>query len=456
MKRLLFLSLSFLFFPFTPIHAQQVNRTTDPVVLTGSVVPSLQNIAPNLLVAFSWTGTTWQQIPVQVDQRKSVDLRQAYNNLTSRSLPTVTYADPNTWIGPDDNPNIDADDEIAFMVKDMGVLPPIGPAPLHTIPTSGVQISATDPLTGATSYTVLFQSDGTLDPGAGQQYVTYQFVLLSGSYKTTFNLSRGPNLENSVITTPVYSHHFGDRWLDDQLHILGGPDLLDRHKEQFAPGDCQRTEDVFDAGEGAFIVNKSGPVRAIRAYIGSDSGPFTERDHFFYANRQDIITYLRVHPISGIVDYFDYAPAANGMHYYDNANINGVLIDGVPDSVAASMQQWELVTGSQGSIAQSFQIQTNAPGLVQTSYYLDSVNPTVTQCSGDAFAYGQSGPWINSAIPCTDLSIFGTKTCKSVFNLNTTRTIRYNGPGWTVADAQMFSQQDHSPLTITTHMFGAP
>jgi hypothetical protein len=74
-----------------------------------------------------------------------------------------------------------------------------------------------------------------------------------------------------------------------------GADILDRHKNLFAPGNCVRSEDTFSAAEGAFIVNKSGPVRALRAYIGANSGPYTGRLHVFYARRELITTYLRVH-----------------------------------------------------------------------------------------------------------------------------------------------------------------
>ena len=60
-----------------------------------------------------------------------------------------------------------------------------------------------------------------------------------------------------------------------------------------------RSEDTFNDAEGAFIANKSGPVRAIRSYIGANSGPLTVRQHVFYERREDITTYLRVHAIPG-------------------------------------------------------------------------------------------------------------------------------------------------------------
>ena len=117
-----------------------------------------------------------------------------------------------------------------------------------------------------------------------------------------------------------------------------GPDILDRNKALFAPGVCGRSEDTFDDAEGAFLANINGPVRAIRSYIGANSGPYTERTHIFYAQREDIVTDLRVHPIPGVMSFFDYSNAAIGMQYTNDRNLAGVPIDGVPDTVAAGRQ----------------------------------------------------------------------------------------------------------------------
>ena len=80
------------------------------------------------------------------------------------------------------------------------------------------------------------------------------------------------------------------------------------------------------------MINKSGPVRAIRTYVGANSGPYTERQHVFYDRREDITTFLRVHPIPGVMDFFDYSPAASGMTYRNNFNQAGIRINGVPDT----------------------------------------------------------------------------------------------------------------------------
>ena len=90
-------------------------------------------------------------------------------------------------------------------------------------------------------------------------------------------------------------------------------------------------------------------MRAIRCYMGANSGPNTERTHIFYARREDIITDLRVHAIPGVMDFFDYSPAASGMTYYDDLNLSGVTIDGTPDTVTlGAPTNWERVDGPAG------------------------------------------------------------------------------------------------------------
>jgi hypothetical protein len=387
-----------------------LGRPADPVVLKGSDVPQLASVAAGDVVAFRWIDG-WLQVPVQVDERKVVDFGQVYNS-TATGFSTTVYADPNTFTGADSNANVDADDEIAFRSGDAGFeAPSDAGTPAGTVAGSGVKVSLTSTLGGKTSsgWVYLFKRSGSLSPGAGKKYVNYDFNLLSGNYKTTYKLQDGPNPENSTVTTPYYSDHFSDRWLNDALRITtagaSGVDILDRAKAQFAPGNCGRSENTFNDAEGAFIANRNGPVRAIRSYIGANSGPLTQREHIFYEQREDIRTYLRVHAIPGVLDYFDYAPAASGMTYKNNRNTGGVTIDGVPDTVTAGQLSWESVDGSQGGLSIIHTNQTDISGFGSTSYYFDDSTPGTGaefQCTGDNSAYGSSGPWINQGIPNTD------------------------------------------------------
>ncbi|MBA2630727.1 MAG: hypothetical protein H0U84_06870 [Thermoleophilaceae bacterium] len=425
-----------------------LNRPEDPVVLTGANVPSLSSVAAGDVVAFRWINR-WLQVPVQVDERKQVDFGTLYNS-SSMGFATTVYADANTFAGADTNANVDADDEIAFMAKDTGSEAPGGSGnPAGVVAGSGVKVRVRSNLNGtADGWIYLFKRSGTLSPGAGQKYVDYAFNLLSGNYKTTYRLQDGPNPENSTVSSPYYSTHFADRWLKDELRIKTGNatevDILDRAKALFAPGVCVRSENTFNDAEGAFIVNKSGPVRALRSYIGANSGPLTQREHVFYERREDVRTFLRVHAIPGVMDFHDYSAAAGGMTYKSNPAPGGVTVDGVPDSPAAGQLSWESLDGPQGGLTIAHSTSTDVPSFTSTSYYFDDSTPGTgaeTQCTGDNQSFGASGPWINRSIPNTDPR-------DTPFNrLLATRTLYFDAPS--TANGAARSAQATSPFAIT-------
>ncbi len=420
-------------------------RPADPLVLTGADLPRLVGDAPGKILAYRYYQNTWTQVPVQVDERAVVDLAKPLNQAATGKT-FLAYTDPNTFTGPDPDPNLDANDEVALMGIGAGVEAPAGSAPPNVVAGSGEKVKVTDPAGEPTpAYVYLFQQTGSLDPGAGRSYVNYRFDLLSGDYKTTYNKSSGPNPENSTASTAYYSHHFSDRWIDDALKITApgasGVDILDRHKNLFGPGNCVRSEDTFSAGPGAFVANKNGPVRGIRSVMGANSGKYTVRTNVFYERRQDITTDLRVHQIPGVMDFFDYSPAASGMTYESSAAPGGVTIDGAPDSPAAGPITWETVDGSQGALSIVHTISTDIPSFAYTSYYLDKQNPgggAETQCTGDSSAYGSSGPWVNQAIPVTD------PTLGPANKLQVTRSLFYDAPG--KADGPTHQAQVRQPL----------
>lgn len=439
-----------------------LDRPYDPVVLTGADVPWLEGVPPNEIVAFRDSGG-WQQVPVQVDERATKTSGQIYNKgggggeaagqffQPPTDFTSLVYADSGTFTGPDPDATFDADDELVFMAKDSGAAASTSSQPAGTIAGTGVQVAVTDSLDpGSKGFVYLFRSDGSLSPGAGQQYVSYTFNLLSGPYLTTYAMN-GPNPENSVITSPYYSHHFADRWISDELRVTtagaSGADILDRHKALFAPGACVRSENTFSDGEGAFIANKIGPVRVVRSYIGANSGPLTQRDHIFYERREDIRTFLRVHAISGMMDFLDYSPDATGMVYRNNLDTTGVTIDGDPDTVTLGAIEWEMVSGAQGSLVLVGAISTNIANFTYTSYYLDDSTPGVTQCTGDAYAYGSSGVRITQSIPCTDPAQDCTNYLRAI------RTVYFETPGLAVADAEALAGQAGAPLTYTALPF---
>lgn len=454
------------------VKENSLNRPNDPIVIRGQDISSLNGINPDELVAFKYDGG-WKQIPVQVDERAAVSVAKIYNasgkimilfELAGRNdVSILTYTDRNTFTSGDPDKTLDSDDEIVFMSKDAGGMPADFSEPAGVTTGSAVRIMISDPLDKKGCGCVyLFRQDGTLDQSAGKQYVKYDFKLLSGDYKTTYKTGGGPNKEDSAVTTPYYSCHFSDRWIRDEIHIMkgnsNGVDILDRHKELFKPGVPTRTEDTFCEGadtgfpaEGCFAANISGPVRAIRSYMGANSGFITQREHIFYEDREDINTYLRVHPISGVVDFLDYSPAAAGMTYTNDLNKSGVIIDGKPDTLIQGPIKWEMAGGNQGSLVTVHNISCDLPGFSYTSYYLDNNNPQVKtdlQFTGDPYAYGSSGIWVDKPIDNTD------PTNGMAYNMILKRYMYFENPWFSTEGAEQYSLQSQNPFHITVSPYG--
>ena len=228
--------------------AKRLERPSDPVVITGTRAEALLGSQPGRVVAFAYRSGDWRQVPVQVDERKRVDLGDVYAG-TRPGIEIETYADPSTLTGPDPDPRVDADDEIALMARDAGAKAPLRRGklvrPRQLARGAAVDLRVKAPETGAVRHLYLFRSKrGKLDPSAGKDLVDYRFALLSGSYPQTFDFRNGPNPESSTVETPSYKLRFTDRWINDQLVVRAGGaerfDLLDRRKAQFAPGVCGR------------------------------------------------------------------------------------------------------------------------------------------------------------------------------------------------------------------------
>jgi len=438
--------------------AAPLSRPAEPVVLKGADLPMFKGTAPDSLVAFRYEGG-WVQIPIQVDERDMRSYGEIYNFFFNgfmgeglHELVGEFYTDPNTFMGPDTDPMLDDNDEVVFMARDTGDQVLEIADPPGVVPGSGTEVRVSDPLDGATGYIYLFLSAGGLDPSAGQSYVDYQFRLQSGDYRETF-APEGINLESSTASSEYYERTFTSRWLTEVLRITApgasGVDILDRRKIRLRPdggtGLCSYepgTEAGAEEEEGAFVANKSGPVRGIRSHVGFRSGPEIQQDHFFYEQREDIVLHWRVHEVLGPFFVFvDYDPAAIGMTYFNNNNTGGVIIDGVPDSVIPGVLRWELVSGSPGSLAIIQDLVSNfSPNA--SSYYLDDASPVPPQCLGDAFAIGSSGQSIIGTIPDTDL-----RTSSNTLAWVSSRY--YGPPGWSVADAEQLRAFSENPLAVT-------
>jgi hypothetical protein len=389
-----------------------------PVVLNGSQTPDLLGHPPGRVVGYRWeaTQTRWSQQPVQVDERVTVDFGQYPGNNAiagaagsvyggaATGVRSLQYADPGTFVGADPDQALDADDEIVFLADAAGHRAPDGVASPAGTTGSGQRIQVDDPRTGQSAFYYLFAATAAVDQSAGQDLVSYAFSLDSGDYRSTYRRAAGPNPEHSAVTTAHYRMGFSDRWFTDSLVVAGGTgvDVLDGHKNQFSFSTCGRSNATFRSAEGAFIANIDGPIRALRSYVGANSGPLTEQTIIMYPQSYEMTIDLRVHPIPGVMDFLDWSQAATGMVYRNSAMGSGVVIDGVPDTVPAAIPTWEYVSGPQGVVTWTSSNQSTIPSLARQQVYADTTAPSDAECWGDARYYGAAGQSVTSAIANTD------------------------------------------------------
>ena len=385
------------------------SRAGDPIIATGARVSALLGASPQRIVAYRYAAKRLRQVPLQVDERKLFDVGNAYQPALPSGEQTLVYADAAMSAGADNDLAFDSNDEIALLGSSVGGKPPSNvalPSALRGRPHQWLKVR--DPISGESGYILLgvARSGIKIDQAAGSHPLTYKFALASGQPYSSYRRAQGPNPESSSLTTPNYSLGFSDRWIKDQLKIrakdAAGVDILDMHKSMISASSCGRSERTFSDGEGAFLTNRVGPVRAIRDFIGANSGPYSERREIMYPGREDIETFLRVHAIGTVVDFLDYSAAASGMTYRNNLNTAGVTVDGRPDTLAAGLPSWSQVSGNQGTVTVSYSHATNIVGLPMTGYYVDSTKPTGPQCTGDSASYAASGAAVTSGMTTTE------------------------------------------------------
>ena len=232
---------------------------------------------------------------------------------------------------------------------------------------------------------------------------------------------------------------------------------------QLVPSTCGRSEDTFDnvipssPYEAGFIVNISGPVRAIRSSMGANSGQYTVSTDIYYPQREDSTVDLRVHVIPGAMVFNDFATGVTGLRYSDSNTQAGVPIDGVPD---ARGQHAGVVADGVGCARHAGTTQsltTDIAGLATSTYYLDQSPASPVPCTGDAAAWGQSGAAVvgpgGGNLPCTDPTIYGSPgACPTVAGQATANTLSatahrfFESPGYTAAQAATLAADTSTPL----------
>ena len=464
----------------TSIFAQ--TRDCDPVVLKGSQSTCMLGLQPTQIVAFSFEGNQWQQIPVQVDEMIVLDIAAPYGPTTGDCFyksdenvawDVLFYADPNTYTGSDvTNPTVDADDEIAFMARDAGSQSTASNCPAGVDASTRCQITVRDPLDNTIiGYVYLFRQTGGLRQDANKDYVNYDFDF-DENYKSIYDVcvfeEEGSNPESSNVSTVNYNMHYSRRWVNDELRIKAGNanqiDILDHHQYFINVTACNRNEVTFSDGKGPIVANIDGPIRGIRSVMGANSGTFTQLTTIFTECRTENVMFYRLHPANGYYDVYDLNRNAIGMLYYNDQNPNGVVIDGVRDNLVKDKpNEWELTTGPQGSIATSYTFSTDLMLGTEAQYDAGQVEAFVSayqsdlgaaeprECTGDMESYNSAGFCMRTK-ECTDnrYAFDEEPSCspQNVKFFHQTRFQYYLTPSTTKEQAARYAMFAKNPLQI--------
>ena len=299
------------------------------------------------------------------------------------------WADTSTFSGPDENPYFDADDELVFMARHLGERRPDQiDLPMGVTGELQLELEITDPLFDGIviGFAYIFIQDGSLRQDAGMPLVDYDFQLEkhdsqgTNSYFTAYEFDcmhgahggqyecRDPtpkNPEDTWFTSKYYERHFAENWYTDEVHIFAdgasGENFWNAQEFQILPKTCGRCVNTFRNGKTGFVINKSGPVRAIRSWVGANSGTLTQRESILYEQREDQHTYLRAHTLPGLMDYVNYKQDVP-LTYYNCRNTHGIKIDGIhaDDVFDDTFCDWEGVQGATGTYLRTSDIHINA------------------------------------------------------------------------------------------------
>ncbi len=352
--------------------ARTLDRNLEPVIVIGSDIPDFigSNVTDNetsgseidiFIYAWNSTGDTWSQIPFQIDERDS----------------------SGSYINEDDQQfeKLDGNDEVVFMVEDMGDWAPANQWVVGANLLKRYEINVTDPLnTNNMAWAYIFKNETLNGIEFTTDYVDYSAPdsIIATNYIIDYQNGNPSITENFTITVAGG----GD-----------GTDILDRTKlrmSMFGGMVNINENDASSVIQG--IVD--GPVRVIKKTgSGSDDTLL-----FYYKSltRTDSSIDLPANT-DYIILYSDYLSSAVPMTYYDENNGGGVTIDGIDDPaiVKNPLPLWQEATGPKGSVV-TVTDPTSVTAGSKLLYWKDDSTYDDGTGSEQPGAYGNGGVQLNN------------------------------------------------------------
>ena len=261
--------------PYDPEDPGDHNCSQEPTVSIYGM-PGRAGVPTDRLLGFKWNGSSFQEIPLQVDERFT---RYLTNNVSGfafysgmdqyltyafdregyrftdndasdpcRPIPRrdPRYGDARIVAEPDPIPGLDDNDEVAFMVRSTGGQAPAGTALPPGI-ASASEVAVVDPSAPGVvryAYVMLAEESGPAPAfDASNGFVRYEpdanarstFVFSESSYEGYGAAPKGPYcladgtptgkigqrrpLDTAWIRTPRYAFRYDGRWLMTQLRV---------------------------------------------------------------------------------------------------------------------------------------------------------------------------------------------------------------------------------------------
>ena len=426
MINLIFLSIVLLT-TFNAIAADNFERWESPrdyqhVIMSGEFVSNFLGLPIDEIFAYSYNEAEneWKQVPIQIDERDD----SSHVFLT--------------------NPNrvLDNRDQILFMARDMGDRVEgdyVWIDDESSKSFSRYELTVGDPTEpGEQAHLYLYHSTTIMDTTQG--YMQY----------TVADAGKG----NDIIVAAGYEERHTDLGIPNYLSISSenggnGEDLLDRWKVRLKAFafilELDETEEFLKDPTIEYVAGKIRISRRISfiAYLfGQPTLPFTIPMYYYpYTSEADIKFNLNTQgvDVSHFRQSIDLSSNADGMIFHNNFN-SDIVIDGAPDVLDTSLvfetevvQNWNLITGEQGSMLTLFSLTPEAN--TRLYYHDDSTGGT-----------GDSRPETGDMQSWGDIGVL--KTGESLKNLGVPYTTFYLPRNQDPAFATDLEEKSRTPFVL--------
>ncbi|MBN1782856.1 hypothetical protein JW948_17105 [bacterium] len=417
------------------------DRIYEPVILLGDQIPAVRNakLPVDEIFVYAYKNGGWHMMPFQIDER----VRRADPDLSKDEATRIRhfYAIANTntaYADPDTNAAFDGDDELVFLIRDLGDEAPanavFGDAQAQANPK--YKLTFTDPLTQEKTYAYIVRSATLTMPDDVKNKYAMSFdpathTIQSISY--TLGVSQVNGFLKDIIIKPPFGSNT-DIFDTQKIRMNGFLDLAMGIPFEMGRNDGNSGTEVmfYVFPNETYLSYTDRPVvrviREVRESLGNNKAGYPFEGTEFYIKTfffpysasfeggalldPDSLKAALDDPSLEIViemDYlrqsWDFNANAAGMQFYNKYN-TAVPVDGLPDSPDMTvdkpasderLQLWSMMTGNQGTFFNFFDLAESNWDALSLYYYDDQNGGQLDQAilvaddSGEPGCYGDHG-----------------------------------------------------------------